>query len=1152
MCTVYIKEVRITNFKTHKNVRIKFTEGVNVITGPNGSGKSNIIEAIMFGLGERNPRKLRSTSFEQLIHKGAKDKYLSVLVTISDGEYEYQFKRVITVEGKHKYYYNGKRVSRSTYLSQMLKIGEEGLNFRYIPQGSVLAAATMGPQELRQLIDDILGITEYNERKKVALNMLSEARSKLETILAKTEVLKENINLLFKQIVEANRRNAVDQYINLIEAAKITQDLVKNRKKEEKLGHELSGINNWIVKLNNQIYEINGKIENMKLKIDEMEKDLDRKRGEEYKEIITQLSKIQTEMTKVISDIKRLEFSITVLMRNSKNFNREIRRLEKEIEKIDRKIVEIRKENDVLLKEKKEAEKRKDELQKNVDKLNELLIRYEKEIYDEKEIKNVLRDLSLFFTIEDKVKFLKKEKEYSKTRLNNIKSALRRLEHFKNELKKEKTELNKKLEELVRKRNNINEKIVTIEKEIEKAEELLRTAEKEILRLKIARKHGFQGNYVDDAKFILNLAKDLGISGVIDLLGNKIKGPKDIISILMHILGRRWYAILVKNRVTAYQLSELAMKHNKRVIIIPLDNVKAIHSTKENEEQSIIKYLKYPNYLGPLINQLLQRVLIINNLEEAVKKASEGYDVVDRKARFYIYQGEFYVGEKAAKYTKKVKIQEFEEILSDFKDMIKVRKRDYKEYVRERNSLNVEISEVRSEIESINEIIRTVNHNINILTEILNSYKRRLDDISNELSSCLEKAEISKKDVGIDDFISSLKRLEYKKTEIERELRENRDMLSEINQKIMKIESTIALNNKEISNLEMLKKTYEKRISILKRRIDGILKSKERILQIIKRKKENLNNLRRKEKEFIGIKLKTEKNVKHLVTEIKKLSQLYDDYNKLKYKKHEELSSLEKRKIELEKEISSIIKERKRLIEDREKLGFDYDVFIYDYKLAEKILSELKMETQELGMVNPLAKKEYMTRLEPYKHISTRREELRKEEKAILEFIDDIDKKREAILKEGLKKINQKMNSIFKKVFVDGELRIELEDSENIESGLILNVKLPGKPSLPVASLSGGEKSLVLVTFLIAINAINKDTILLLDEIDAHIDPNNLSKFARALREEGTNNQIIMVSLKPSIIENSDNIIGVTIREGISKVVQLPKEVVKIYGGKRG
>lgn len=1145
MSVVYIKEIKMVNFKTHKNARIRFSKGVNVITGPNGAGKSNIIEAIIFALGERNPRKFRATNFNQLIFKKAQEKYMSVSITISSGEEDHQFKRVITVEGKHKYYYNGKRISRAGYLSQLLKIGEEGLNFKYIPQGSVLAAATIGPQELRQLIDEVLGITEYNERKKRALETLSEARSKLETILAKTEVIKENINSLFKQMLLADRSDIINKYINLIEAAKITRDIDNLRKRRKELEKEIEKLNDRLHKLNIKIDNIEKEINTIKTEKSQLENILDQKRDYEYREILSQISNIRDIENKKISDIKRLEFSLSIMNNNLKTFNKEIERTENEINNIQIKKEKLEKEINELLAEKKNLEIQKQKLNNKIEILKNSLNELEKNLFSDVEIRKTLKNISSIFIKEDQINYLREEESYLHNRLNNINVTIDKLNKFKEELYTERNEYNKKLKSLIKKRKSLINKIKSLEDEIEKAEKLLHAAEKEITKLKVIKRYGLYSEIEEDAQFIYNLVKDLRIQGVIGILGSKIKGPKEIINILRRILWEKWYAIIVKDQDSAFKISDLAMKYNRKIVIVTLESYKK----KEIKipENSIVHFIKYPEILTPLILHLLSNVIMITNLDDALSMLSKGYDVVDRRGRFYIYRGEFHIGEKVITRKTKLNIKQFEDILSDFRNMIKVRKKDYKEYIRELNDVSSKLSELKSEILSLTEIIKTVDYNISILKNIAVSYEKRLSDLKKKYSHDLKEIEEIEKKVGLYDLISGIKKLEKEKTELEKEIDNIRREIYDVNRNIDIIENTVKLYSNNIESLQNLQTTYSKKVNALRRRIKGILRGIERINKLINDKKKELKQVKEKEKEILLIKKRLDKDIEKIRAQLTRLSLKLDELDKRKYYVYSKLTDIEKEKIRLEREFIDVSKEINRCYSERSKLGYENDVELYDFSYIEKLLIDLKGEKSRIGEVNPLAKREYIMRVEPYKEIATRREELRREEKAILSFIDEIDKKREKLLFDGLNKINAKMNSIFMKIFENAKLSIELEEEGNIDSGLILNVLLPGKPQLPVASLSGGEKSLTLVTFLIAINAINKDTILLLDEIDAHIDPNNVTKFAKAIKEEGMENQIIMVSLKPPVIEIADNIIGVTVREGVSKCIQLPREVIKIH-----
>jgi len=166
----YIKRVEIHNYKTHKNTRLIFSPGINSIVGPNGAGKSNIVQAILFCLGERSPKNLRVSSFNEIVYNFRKDLDVSVTLTIVDskGE-EHRFKRIYSPrKGEHIYRYNGKRVSRTAYLLNLLKLGTNGLKHVYIKQGDITRWADATPKDIKEMIHEALGLKEYNYRPSIS------------------------------------------------------------------------------------------------------------------------------------------------------------------------------------------------------------------------------------------------------------------------------------------------------------------------------------------------------------------------------------------------------------------------------------------------------------------------------------------------------------------------------------------------------------------------------------------------------------------------------------------------------------------------------------------------------------------------------------------------------------------------------------------------------------------------------------------------------------------------------------------------------------------------------------------------------------------------------------------------------------------------
>ena len=230
----YIKRVEIHNYKTHRHTRIVFSEGINSIVGPNGVGKSNIVEAIIFCLGERSPKNLRVSSFNELIYNFRKDLDLSVALTIvdSDGN-EHKFKRIYSRKRGHIYRYNGKNISRTSYLVNLLKLGGKGFKYVYIRQGDITRWAEASPREIRDMIHEALGIKQYNLRRKEAMDKLRQAEAKLEGIQTNYKEMQKMIYEIRDLMVVHDTRKNILNTVNFVNAARMIQkinELTQKRK----------------------------------------------------------------------------------------------------------------------------------------------------------------------------------------------------------------------------------------------------------------------------------------------------------------------------------------------------------------------------------------------------------------------------------------------------------------------------------------------------------------------------------------------------------------------------------------------------------------------------------------------------------------------------------------------------------------------------------------------------------------------------------------------------------------------------------------------------------------------------------------------------------------------------------------------------------
>jgi chromosome segregation protein len=210
-------------------------------------------------------------------------------------------------------------------------------------------------------------------------------------------------------------------------------------------------------------------------------------------------------------------------------------------------------------------------------------------------------------------------------------------------------------------------------------------------------------------------------------------------------------------------------------------------------------------------------------------------------------------------------------------------------------------------------------------------------------------------------------------------------------------------------------------------------------------------------------------------------------------------------------------------------------------KEAEDMKRVLEQELNEIGAINQLAAQQYESQKEGYKHLSVRIGELEREKLAILDFMNELERKKLDTFMSAYNKVNETFQSIFREMTGEGNGRMVLDNPENpFEGGLDVLLQFPGKTELTIGSASGGEKSVSTVCYLLALQQIHPMPFYVMDEIDAHLDVLNARRLATLIRSRSSMSQFIVISLKDTTISKAERVFGVFIDRGSSQIVSLP------------
>ncbi len=202
-------------------------------------------------------------------------------------------------------------------------------------------------------------------------------------------------------------------------------------------------------------------------------------------------------------------------------------------------------------------------------------------------------------------------------------------------------------------------------------------------------------------------------------------------------------------------------------------------------------------------------------------------------------------------------------------------------------------------------------------------------------------------------------------------------------------------------------------------------------------------------------------------------------------------------------------------------------------------LQQAERRIAELGAVNLRAIDEYDAFLNEFQQFKERVQTLEREKQEIERFIGEVEAKKKERFFSVMEAVSAELARLFNRLFGGGEAELALAEPGNIDSGLLIKARPPAKEPRLLDALSGGEKTLVAIAFVLSLAAGRPAPFYLLDEVDAALDQANSERLARLLKEFAAEAQVIVISHNEEVVRYADRLYGVTMHDGASEVVAL-------------
>ena len=327
-------------------------------------------------------------------------------------------------------------------------------------------------------------------------------------------------------------------------------------------------------------------------------------------------------------------------------------------------------------------------------------------------------------------------------------------------------------------------------------------------------------------------------------------------------------------------------------------------------------------------------------------------------------------------------------------------------------------------------------------------------------------------------------------------------------------------------------------------RIEKIMKQQEKEAEQFKNEQYEIEILLRERQQELREKTKQEeesyKENRHLIDKRNKREKEIQEKEVLIIKEDEHARSLEQRKNTHAIDKAKVVAEHEALEKEMEnypeatiKRNISPDDLKTNIKEYEHIINKM-------GNVNLRALEVYDEIQEEHGKLIDKVAKLRQEKDEVLQMVEEIEKKKTKIFMKTYNVIAENFKRIFGTLTTKGDAYIELEDKENpFNGGIEIQVKLKGHKFMDLKSLSGGEKTMAALSMIFAIQEYAPSPFYLLDEVDAALDKNNSTTLTSLIQRYAKEAQYIVISHNDSVITEADNIYGVSMQEGITKVVSL-------------
>ncbi|KAI4883401.1 hypothetical protein NFI96_032452 [Prochilodus magdalenae] len=1184
---MYIKSIVLEGFKSYaERTEISgFDPLFNAITGLNGSGKSNILDSICFLLGISNLSQVRASNLQDLVYKNGLAGITKATVSITfdnsnkkqsplgfETHDEITVTRQVVIGGRNKYLINGVNANNMRVQDLFCSVGLNVNNPHFlIMQGRITKVLNMKPPEILAMIEEAAGTRMYECKKISAQKTIEKKDAKLKEIQT---ILDEEITPAMEKLKE--ERSSYLEYQKLMREIEhlsrlyVAWQFVCAEETKLKSAEDLQLMQASISELQESMQKNAARIQVLSEEI----KALERSRDKEVAGVLKTLEETLAEAQRVDT---KAQSALDIKKQNLKDETKKRKELVKNMEE-DKKMMAA-KEGEVA-KAMERLKSVQEEGQKDAEALEAA----------QQHFKAVSAGLSANEDGEEATlagQMMTCKNDISKAE-TEAKQAQMKLKHAQQELKTKQAQVKKmdsgykkdqdafeavqkcrdKLQTELQKLNyegctynTLCNAITCFNGREERLMEQKRRLSCEVNQLR-EKYESFMGQFPNLRFEYKDPEKNWDRTKVKGLVAN-LFSVTDVCNAtaLEVVAGGRLYNVVVDNEVTGKKILEKG-ELKRRYTIIPLNKIsartlndKVVNSAKglvgEDNVHTALSLVGYESELRKAMEYVFGTTLVCDTLDNAKKVAFNKHvstKTVTLGGDVFDPQGTLTGGARAQTASVLSKLAE----VKDVQDCLRAKEAELVSVEKELGSLKGTAEKYRQLKQQLD--LKTEEAQILETKLQQSSFHKQQEELENLHKTIEESEEILKKTKEVQKKAEEkYKVLENKmknaEAEREKELKTAQQKLNQAKSKADAFNKKLKERQQEADavalELEELKREqagYEQQIQAVDEAMKAIQEQISAMTTEVAANKEAVREAQEQLSQQKEVILGQEREIKGKSEEANRLREQNNDAQlKIKELEHN-ISKHKKDSADAAARVTRMLAENDWISSERHFFGQPnsaYDFKTNSPKEAGQRLKRLEETKDKLERnINRRAMNMLSEAEERYNDLKKKKRIVENDKAKILETIKELDQKKNEALNVAWQKVNKDFGSIFSTLLPGANARLAPPEGCGVLDGLEFKVALGNTWKENLTELSGGQRSLVALSLILAMLLFKPAPIYILDEVDAALDLSHTQNIGQMLRTHFTHSQFVVVSLKDGMFTNANVLFKTKFVDGISAVTR--------------